>query len=117
MGGGGGRGDGGTDSAHHGPGVPPLDGTEMGGALLAVAGATAGAVTFSKSHFLQKKKKIHMLSGINIKISPLYCLLYVDDCTCTPFCFQFATITTQKYTYTCMYTQPNYSLERFNTWQ
>lgn len=58
VGGGGGRGGDGIDSAHRDPGVPSLDGTEVGGALLAVAGATADAVTFSKSHFLYKKKEI-----------------------------------------------------------
>ena len=55
---GGGRGDDGIDSAHYDPG-----GIEMGGALLlAVAGATAGAVTFSKSHFLHNmcSRKINL---------------------------------------------------------
>lgn len=66
VGGGGGRGDGGIDSAHHDPGVLSLDETEMGGALLAVAGATADAVTSSKSHFLCKKQNTITLSTVNI---------------------------------------------------
>ena len=50
----GGYDDDGIDSAHHDPGGSPPGGVEMDGTLLlAVAGAMAGAVTFSKSHFLQ----------------------------------------------------------------
>ena len=63
VGDGGGHGGDGIDSAHHNPGAPPLDGLEMGGAILVVAVATTGVVVevsyavtlmHSKSHFLQK---------------------------------------------------------------
>ena len=58
VGGGGGRGDGGVDSAHHDPDAPPLDGIEMGRALVAVAttvvveASHAVTLAHSKTHFL-----------------------------------------------------------------
>ena len=84
VGGGGGRGDGGIDSAHHDPGVPSLDGTEMGGALLAVAGAMADAVTSSKSHFLCKKQNALTLSTVDINFINIHILFTIDDSTCPP---------------------------------
>ena len=82
--GGGGRGDGGIDSAHHDPGVLSLDGTEMGGALLADAGARADAVTSSKSHFLCKKQNTITPSPVNINFINIHALFTIDECTCPP---------------------------------
>ena len=119
VGGGGGRGDDdGIDSAHHDPGVRPSLGgrTEMGGAPLlaaAVAGATADAVTFSKSRFLHKKKTIYILRHEWRKFITI--LFIIDDYMCPPslshFVFNFTTITTHKHTY-----KPSLFWKTFNTW-
>ena len=81
VGDGGGCGDDGIDSAHHhhDPGAPSLDdGTEVGVALLAVVGAMADAVTFSKPRFLHKKNTQHKYYDF------LTTLFTVDDFTCPP---------------------------------
>ena len=121
VGDGGGCGDDGIDSAHHhhDPGAPSLDeGTEVGVALLAVAGAMADAVTFSKPRFLLHKKNTR-----HEYYDFLTTLFTVDDFTCPPPSFVVNFVYDHHsqihiYRYTCTYVHSKYALVHFyNTWR